>query len=299
MAPLVKVAVIQLYPKPLDLEHNFNKAADYIRTAAAQGAELAVLPEYHLTSWVPKEDAFIAKCEEWETYLKKYRELAKECSICIVPGTIVESHKGAEKEEDRLLNVAYFVNEKGEVTGKYVKKNLWGPEREHLTGSAREPHPVFDTSLGKVGMLICWDLAFPEAFRELIAQGAKLIIIPTFWTLNDCSEKGLKLNPGAEALFLDSMLTARAFENTCAIVFANAGGPPGMGYCGLSQVVVPFVGPLTRLGSCAEGMSIVDIDMQIMEDAEENYQVRADLARDDWHYDYRHSNETSEEKSGL
>ncbi|KAF1947664.1 carbon-nitrogen hydrolase [Clathrospora elynae] len=163
-----------------------------------------------------------------------------------------------------------------------------GPERDHLTGSGRDIHEVFDTPIGKVGLLICWDLAFPEAFRELIAQGAKTIIIPTFWTLNDCNEAGLKQNPSAEALFLDSMLTARAFENTCAIVFANAGGPAGKGYAGLSQVTVPFVGPLTKLGGCAEGMGVVDVDMQILEDAEANYGVRADIAREDWHYDYRH-----------
>jgi len=101
-------------------------------------------------------------------------------------------------------------------------------------------------------MLICWDLAFPEAFRELIAQGAKIMyvarllsiqrsdvipskslygahcidripnddcnsIIPTFWKLDDCNEAGLRQNPAAEALFLDSMLTARAFENTCGM----------------------------------------------------------------------------------
>lgn len=113
---------------------------------------------------------------------------------------------------------------------------LRGPERDHLTSSTSHPHEVFDTSIGKVGMLICWDLAFPEAFRELIAAGAKIIIIPTFWTLNDCNKEGLARNPASEALFLDSMLTARAFENTCAIVFANAGGPPGKGYAGLSQV---------------------------------------------------------------
>lgn len=76
-----------------------------------------------------------------------------------------------------------------------------------------------------------------------------------------------------------------------AIVFANAGGPPGRGYAGLSQVVVPFVGALTRLGSCAEGMSVVDVDMQVLEDAEDNYKVRSDLARHDWHYDYKHSGE--------
>ncbi|PSN72026.1 carbon-nitrogen hydrolase [Corynespora cassiicola Philippines] len=288
MAPIVKVAVIQLYPKPMQVEHNFNKAANYIRAASAQGAELAVLPEYHLTSWVPKDPGFIGLCDQWETYLQRYQDLAKECGICIVPGTIVESHRENDKEEDRLLNVAYFIDHEGKITGKYVKKNLWGPEREHLTGSGEDVHEVFDTPIGKVGLLICWDLAFPEAFRELIAQGAKLIIIPTFWTLNDCNEAGLKLNPSAEALFVDSMLTARAFENTCAICFANAGGPPGKGYAGLSQVVVPFAGALTKLGSCGEGMSIVDIDMQVLEDAEANYKVREDLARSDWHYTYRH-----------
>ena len=170
--------------------------------------------------------------------------------------------------------------------------------------------------------------------------------MPTFWTLNDCNEAGLKRNPVAEALFLDSVLTARAFENTCgmsiffglvpfsffsfflfilfifclfsvyflfifclfsvflapcekptdddictapAIVFANAGGPPGKGYAGLSQVTAPFIGPLTRMGSCAEGMSVVDLDMQILEDAEANYKVREDMAREEWHYDYRHT----------
>jgi predicted amidohydrolase len=54
------------------------------------------------------------------------------------------------------------------------------PERPHLSSSQHDPHLVFDTPIGRVGMLICWDLAFPEAFRELIAQGAKIIIIPTF-----------------------------------------------------------------------------------------------------------------------
>lgn len=154
------------------------------------------------------------------------------------------------------MNVAYFIGKDGEIVGKYVKKNLWyvtppraehtsvaallilfrGPERDHLTSSTSHPHEVFDTPVGKIGMLICWDLAFPEAFRELIAAGAKTIIIPTFWTLNDCNKEGLARNPASEALFLDSILTARAFENTCAIVFANAGGPPGKGYAGLSQV---------------------------------------------------------------
>jgi predicted amidohydrolase len=205
----------------MQLEANYQKAATQIRSAATQGAVLAVLPEYHLLNWVPKDPGFKTACSQWETYLTRYRDLAKELAINIVPGTIIELHKKKnpetpEKEEEELLNVAYFITSTGAIAGRYVKKNLWGAiERDHLTSSALEPHPVFDTPLGRVGLLICWDLAFPEAWRELIAQGAKMVIIPTFWTLSDCSEKGLAVNPRAEALFLDSMLTARGFENTC------------------------------------------------------------------------------------
>lgn len=75
---------------------------------------------------------------------------------------------------------------------------------------------------------------------------------------------------------------------TQAIAFANAGGPPGKGYAGLSQICVPYAGAIAKLGSHMEGMAIADLDMQILEHAEENYQVRADLARSDWHYEYRH-----------
>lgn len=74
-----------------------------------------------------------------------------------------------------------------------------------------------------------------------------------------------------------------------AVVFSNAGGPSSKGYAGLSQICVPYAGPIAKLEGSEEGIALADVDMQIVEDAEENYQVRADLARLDWHYDYRHS----------
>lgn len=199
----------------MQLEANHQKAATQIRAASHQGAQLAVLPEYHLLNWVPQASGFKEACGKWETYLANYRSLAKECNINIVPGTILELHEAGTPSE-KLLNVAYFIDNTGAIAGRYVKKNLWGSiERDHLESSAMDEHPVFDTPLGKVGLLICWDLAFPEAWRELIAKGAKMVIVPTFWTLKDCSEKGLAVNPVSEGLFLDSMLTARCFENTC------------------------------------------------------------------------------------
>jgi predicted amidohydrolase len=96
------------------------------------------------------------------------------------------------------------------------------PERPYLTSSMGERHEAFDTPLGKVGLLICWDLAFPEAFRELISQGAKTIIIPTFWGLNDCGKLGLGYNPSSEIVFINSTLITRAFENTCGLFLHSA-----------------------------------------------------------------------------
>lgn len=85
-----------------------------------------------------------------------------------------------DKPKDVFYNTAYFISPNGDILGSYRKKNLWLPERSFLTSSAREPHQVFDTPIGRVGMLICWDLAFPEAFRELASKGVELVIIPTF-----------------------------------------------------------------------------------------------------------------------
>jgi len=75
---------------------------------------------------------------------------------------------------------------------------------------------------------------------------------------------------------------------------SNAGGPPNKPsklYQGDSCVTVPFLGPISKLAGPDEGMIITDLDMQIVEDAEKDYQIRADMARADWHYDYRHTSE--------
>lgn len=93
--------------------------------AASKGAHLAVLPEYHLTNWVPEDPKFAELCDQWEIYVKKYQALAKQCNICIVPGTIVETHQDGPNGQKKLINVAYFIGNDGQILGSYQKKNLW------------------------------------------------------------------------------------------------------------------------------------------------------------------------------
>ncbi|KAJ5099394.1 hypothetical protein N7532_006395 [Penicillium argentinense] len=279
-----KVAIIQLYPKPNEIENNHQRAISFIKDAAAKGAHLAVLPEYHLSDFFPSHDPAIRQqCAQWKKYLDAYCSLAKECNICVVPGSLGELH-----EDNTLVNAAYFIDNMGTVRGKYEKKNLWHPERPFVKGSKNDTrHLAFDTPLGKVGMLICWDLAFPEAFRELIIQGAKIIIVPAFWKYSDASEAGLKRNPRSEGDFLDAAVVSRAFENTCAIVFCNVAGPAGEGFAGLSQVAMPFVGQMEKFENSDEGVKYADLDMDILDEAERAYKVREDITSPDWHYSYR------------
>ncbi|SPO02690.1 related to NIT3 Nitrilase [Cephalotrichum gorgonifer] len=292
MATNIKIALIQLHPKPLSPTYNLSKATRHIEAAASRGAHLAILPEYAVTSWQPSSPNFLSSCESASSALSVFKHLAETHHIAIVPGTIVE-----KLPNGALANVCYFISSKGEVVSRYVKRNLWHPERGVLSPDQR-PHEPFDTEFGKVGLLVCWDLAFPEAARELVSKGAKLIVAPAWWLMNDAGDQGAALNPQSETVFLESLIVCRAFENTCAIAFVNAANPAtegergadieangGMvrGFAGLSQVGMPILGALGRMGA-AEGMEIVEVDMGVLDVAEENYRVREDLAREDWHY---------------
>ena len=273
----------------LALEANFATAESYIRSAAEQGCAVAVLPEYHLTSWTPERSGFRASCVASAAYLSRYQDLARRLDISIVPGTICEplpASAGSVEDEQQLGNVAYFIAATtGDILGRYQKKNLWHPERPHLTSSGDEPHSAFDTPMRHVdgrpvraGLLICWDLAFPEAFRALVADGADIIIIPSWWYPDDVSEEALALNPNSEKMFLESATTMRAYENTAAIVFCNAGG--------LSCVCMPLVGCLERLAVGEERMLVRDVDLGVLSVAEDNYKVRQDMQAKGWHYSY-------------
>ncbi|KAL4867103.1 hypothetical protein BDV12DRAFT_124596 [Aspergillus spectabilis] len=305
MSPTRRVAVIQWSIKNLDVEHNHATACTYIRSAAAQGAELAILPEYHLSGWAPEDPLFAVQAEQTTKYLSAYQALAKELNICLVPGTLVEKHprpeaktgstttsfsdnKDEEKDHYVLYNTAYFISNTGEIIGRYRKKNIWHPERAYLTSSASEPHEVFDTPIGKIGMLICWDIAFPEAFRELIAKGAEVVIIPTYWGRGDATPTALSHNPNSEELFLESILTSRCYENTCGVIFANVAGHEQS--LGMSRVVLPIVGPVGKMGN-EEGVLVVEMDLGLIKIAEENYKVREDLRTEGWYYSYRHENQ--------
>jgi predicted amidohydrolase len=179
-------------------------------------------------------------------------------------------------------NTTYYIDRTGTVKLRYAKANLWGDERKCFTKGST--HEVFDTQeFGKIGLLICWDLAFPEAFRALIKQDARIIFIPTLWKLPDCGEKGLRYNKRSEDMFINSTITTRAFEQNVCVVFCNTGGPLDEGHFGCSQICMPFLGPIVKLGP-EEQVVVKEVQFKsILEDAEDVWNIRADIMSPDWY----------------
>jgi predicted amidohydrolase len=287
----------------MDLEGNYSTAERLLRSAADAECHLAVLPEFHLTSWTPKRKGFFEATAASVPYLAKYQQLARDLNMNIVPGTICEPvppeestyQADAEDPVEEWRNMAYFIAAgTGDICGSYQKKNLWHTERGYLASSQDDSHIAFDTPLKhadgrpvRAGMLICWDLAFPEAFRGLVLDGAELIIIPSWWyPMDPTREEGARINIDSERIFLESATTLRAFESEAAVVFCNSGGWSG--------VTMPVQGPLTRCGT-GEAIGIAEIDLDVLRVAEEAYMIKKDLRSKDWHYGY----EKKEDSSGA
>ncbi|KAK4684937.1 hypothetical protein P7C73_g5227, partial [Tremellales sp. Uapishka_1] len=199
--------------------------------------------------------------QEWARYLESYSEAKAE-------------------DEPELKNTAFFINEKGELIGEYIKKNLWHPEREYLT-AGDEDHAVFETKWGKVGMLICWDMSHPAATHTIADLGADIIICPTYWLSTD-SEPMLSNHPHEaryEFSVVSSLCFARSFEAELVWIMCNAGGNASEGFMGGSAVWAPLQGRVGGFDDETTGVKVIDVDIKVLKDARDTYKIREDWAR--------------------
>jgi N-carbamoylputrescine amidase len=171
----VRVACIQMEPKVGALAANIADSVARIDAAAAQGATLMVLPELASSGYVfeTRDEAF-ALAEEIPDgpACRAWGEAAKRHRAHIVAGI-------AERAGRTLYNSAVLIGPDGHV-GTFRKMHLWAAENLFF-----EPgnlgFPVYPTPIGRIGMLICYDGWFPEAYRLCALQGADIVCVPTNW----------------------------------------------------------------------------------------------------------------------
>jgi predicted amidohydrolase len=267
----LKIAVVQFAINQFAPEKNLAKAEQFIAEASSEN-DLIVFPEDFIAGPLNDRSEF---ADYDGRYVKHFQRLASTYNIDIVPGSIIEG------DDTRLYNTTYYIDSKGEIRGRYRKVNLWLPERSYITPGSNIS--VFDTRIGKVGLIICWDLMFPEIFRAMVREEVEIVICPSYWCFEDAGV-GLKHDTMAEVKLVNALCVARAFENEIALVYANAAGrlagEEGTDtLIGQSQVTVPFKGALGLMDHYQEEMFYVMVDKAILRDAEEAYEIRKDLQK--------------------
>jgi predicted amidohydrolase len=174
---VTRVLCRQLAPVVGELEHNRALALDAIRAAVDAGADVVVLPELVTSGYVfasREEAAGVAIAPDHELLAEWGAEAAR--GDALVVGGFCE--QGAD---GHLYNSAAVVDGTG-VLAVYRKTHLW--DREKLVfAPGDEAPPVVETAHGRIGVLVCYDLEFPELTRTLALRGADLIAVPTNWPL--------------------------------------------------------------------------------------------------------------------
>ena len=267
----IKIAVVQFAIKQFALEENLKKAEEFIKIASSE-AQIIVFPEDFLLGPLLGRNEF---ADYDGRYFKHFQRLASKYAIDIVPGSIPEG------DSTGIYNTTCYIDSTGNVLGKYRKVNLWIPERDYNTPGNETC--VFQTQYGKVGLIICWDLMFPEIFRAMLREGVEIVICPSYWCLEDAGE-GMKYNDNSEIMLVNSLCVTRAFENEIILVYANAAGilqyEGNTGtLIGQSQVTVPFKGAIGLMEHNEEAMRYFVVDTSILDDAEKTYKIREDLQK--------------------
>ena len=173
--PRTALACVQIEPRVGDLSGNIERSCAKIEEAAKAGAKFVVLPELANSGYVfeSREEAYgLAEVAGEGPASAAWAESARRHNLYIIAGL-------AECEGSALYNSAVVIGPDGHI-GTYRKMHLWNEENLYF-----EPgnlgFPIFQTPLGRIGCLICYDIWFPEAFRLLALQGADLVCVPTNW----------------------------------------------------------------------------------------------------------------------
>jgi predicted amidohydrolase len=167
---IVRLATVYLRPRnSASSQDNLDKFAQQVEKAAAEKADIVCLPE--AITLVGTKLNYVSASEPIPGPSTKFLgELARKHQLYIVAGIL-------EKEGEVVYNTAVLLDRDGKLAGKYRKVSL---PREEIEGGVTPGNsfPVFDTDFGRIGLMICWDVTFPEAARTLAMQGAEVIFLP-------------------------------------------------------------------------------------------------------------------------
>ena len=201
----MKVTCVQMNMLLSQPEENFAHAEQLVRQAAENKPDVIVLPETWNTGFFPKNDLPSLCDNEGKRTKAVLGSLARELGLNIVAGSVSDLRGG------KIYNTAYIFNRNGGLAASYDKTHLFSPMGEHESYQKGSRLCRFELDGVKCGIIICYDIRFPELVRSLALEGMDVLFAVSQW-------------PAARNSHLQTLAAARAIENQVFLACCNSCG---------------------------------------------------------------------------
>jgi predicted amidohydrolase len=241
---MIRLSALQMQTAGADPAANLARIETAAHEAARAGATLLVTPELGITSYGGGEDILTLAEPADGAIVARLGDIARNTGVALVAGF-------AEKAGDAVYNSAIYTDGSGKPSA-YRKSHLYGDYERSLFTPEKPSTCLFEHCGMTLGMLICYDVEFPENVRRLAQAGAEMILVPTATPM------------GASGTFIaEKMIPVRAFENQIFIAYVNNIGRDGdFDYAGRSVIAAPDGTALATAG-LSEQLLTVDIESEL------------------------------------
>lgn len=218
----MKVTCLQMDMKLGCPDENFAKAEQMIRQAMSEQPDVLVLPETWNTGFFPKEELAALSDRDGQRVKAEIGALAKEYRVNIVAGSV------SNLREEKVYNTAMVFDRTGQCIASYDKTHLFTPMGEDDYFTPGDHLCRFQLDGVQCGIIICYDVRFPELTRSLTVPGLDVLFVVSQW-------------PKVRTFHLRTLTTARAIENQMFVVCCNSCGTAGETvYGGNSAIIDPW-----------------------------------------------------------
>ena len=226
----MKATCIQMDMQFCRPEENFRRAGELIEKAAREGTDVIVLPEMWNTGFFPRENLETLCDRDGKQVKEKIGALAAKYGVNIVAGSVANVRQG------KVYNTAMVFDRSGTCVASYDKTHLFTPMGEDAFFTPGDHLCRFTLDGVSCGLIICYDIRFPELTRSLAVPGLDVLFVVSQW-------------PNVRISHLRSLTTARAIENQMFVICCNSCGTAGQTvYGGNSAIIDPWGTTLALAG---------------------------------------------------
>lgn len=236
---------------------NFAHAKQLICDAVKEKTDVLVLPETWNTGFFPKDNLAEISCNDGIEVKEQIGRLAREYGVNIVAGSVSNVKQGG------VYNTAFVFNRKGECVAEYDKTHLFTPLCEDKYYTAGDRLCRFELDGVKCGIIICYDLRFPEFTRTLGLSNIDMLFIVSQW-------------PKARTFHLRTLSTARAIENQIFVACCNSCGRALDTVFGGNSAIINPLGETLALAGETEEIISAECDMNILNEIRKSIPVFRD-----------------------